>query len=350
MQPAYIFFNDAGRLRSGWRLAIFTLLFWIATTILIGVTVLALAVTLGQNIQDVMSGKWGLVAQAFVLLLASVTIGGACLKLLESLPLKALGVGFHRGWFRDWLTGSLVGAVSLLFATGLASLAGGFRFALAERQMFSSVGNTLLFSCLLFIFAAAAEEALFRGYPLQTLMRAKLVWVGIILTSIAFALVHQGNPNLDAPGVLPGLAFANTALAGVWLAVIYVRTRSLWLPLGAHWAWNWMMAAVLGLPVSGIKELTPTPLLRATDLGPAWLTGGAYGIEAGAACTVALTLSTLFIWRTKFLKADEELLALTSHEIPTQAKEAMPYPPVYPVYSNQPPTPETKLAADEESS
>ena len=75
MQPAYIFFNDTGRLRSGWRLAIFTLLFWIATTILIGVTVLALAVTLGQNIQDVVSGRWGFVAQAFVLLSASVMIG-----------------------------------------------------------------------------------------------------------------------------------------------------------------------------------------------------------------------------------------------------------------------------------
>ena len=31
--------------------------------------------------------------------------------------------------------------------------------------------------------------------------------------------------------------------------------------------------------------------------GPAWLTGGTYGIEGGLACTVALVISTIIIWR-----------------------------------------------------
>jgi hypothetical protein len=76
------------------------------------------------------------------------------------------------------------------------------------------------------------------------------------------------------------------------------------------------MAAFLGIPVSGIVDLTPNPVFRSTDFGPAWLTGGAYGIEGGAACTVALVLSIVFIWRTKLISATSEMQALTSHEIP----------------------------------
>jgi membrane protease YdiL (CAAX protease family) len=134
---------------------------------------------------------------------------------------------------------------------------------------------------------------LFRGYPLQTLTRANLAWLGVLLTSVPFAAVHLNNPH-----AVPGFTFVNTALAGVWLAVAYLRTRSLWLPLALHWSWNWAQAS-LGFPVSGIERFAPAPLLQAINAGPDWLTGGAYGIEGGAACTVALLISTLVIWRTK---------------------------------------------------
>ncbi|HEX8423827.1 MAG TPA: CPBP family intramembrane glutamic endopeptidase, partial [Pyrinomonadaceae bacterium] len=166
-------------------------------------------------------------------------------------------------------------------------------------------------SAVIFVFAAAAEEMLFRGYPLQTMMRALPFLAAVIPSSVLFAYVHLDNPN-----VAWGFTFINTTLAGFWLAVAYLRTRSLWFPLGLHWAWNWAMGALLGLPVSGITSLTRAPLFRATDTGPAWLTGGAYGIEGGAACTLALIISTIFIWKTPLLKADEELKTFTDSEVP----------------------------------
>jgi membrane protease YdiL (CAAX protease family) len=263
-----------------------------------------------------LKSSWGFLIQEFILLVSAIGVGYACQKMFEDLPPKALGWTRHPRWLRDWLIGSLFGAATLILAALVATAFGGFKFALSGAHAFPAVGVTLFLSLLIFIFAAASEEALFRGYPLQTLTRAQLIWLGIAITSLLFALVHQGNPNQDTSKIIRLMAFINTALAGVWLAVAYLRTRSLWLPLGLHWAWNWMMAAVLGLPVSGITEMTPNPLLRANDLGPAWLTGGAYGIEGGAACTVAILLSTIFIWRTKWLSATEEMLELTSHEIP----------------------------------
>jgi CAAX protease family protein len=158
---------------------------------------------------------------------------------------------------------------------------------------------------------AAAEEMLFRGYPLQTLMRSWPVWVALIPTSVPFALVHLDNPN-----VVPGFTMANTVLAGAWLAIAYWRTRSLWFPLGVHWGWNWMQGAVIGSPVSGITKITPNPLMHFADQGPAWIGGGAYGIEGGAACTLALIVSMLFIWRTRLVSATPELKHFTDGENP----------------------------------
>jgi membrane protease YdiL (CAAX protease family) len=222
-----------------------------------------------------------------------------CGALLEELPFRALGCSFQRGWLRNFGLGSAFGAATLFLAALLATVTRGiqFRFDTAGER---AIGETLAMSAILFVFAAAAEEMLFRGYPLQTLTRANLAWLGVLLTSVPFAAVHLNNPH-----AVPGFTFLNTALAGVWLAVAYLRTRSLWLPLGLHWAWNWVQSSLLGLPVSGIERISPAPLLHAMNAGPDWLTGGSYGIEGGAACTVALLVSTLVIWRTKlFMPAD----------------------------------------------
>lgn len=215
--------------------------------------------------------------------------------------------------------GTLFGAASLLLATAIATASGGFVFTFAASGIaLAATLKTLAASCLIFIVAAAAEEITFRGYPLQTLLRTWPVWLALVPSSLLFAFIHLDNPN-----VVRGFTLVNTTLAGVWLAVAYVRTRSLWFPLGIHWSWNWTMGAILGLPVSGIEKLTPHPLLRAIDLGPAWLTGGAYGIEGGAACTIALALSTFFIWRTRLIYATQEMRQWTDGENPKPATQSV---------------------------
>lgn len=304
-----IFLNRAGRLRSGWRLAIYAALLFLTIQFAFMMAVGVVSIIFGRETPDVLETNLGFVLQGLVMLVSATLVGWACGKLLEDLPPRALGWGFHRGWLRDLLFGSLVGALSLLLATALAAAPGGLKFTLNAPVLFTTIGETLLSSLPIFVMAAAGEEAIFRGYPLQTMARSHLAWVAIIITSVIFSYGHLENPN-----AVPGFTFANTAIAGAWLAVAYLKTRSLWFPLGIHWAWNWTMGAVLGLPVSGIEKLTPAPLLRATDLGPAWLTGGAYGIEGGAACTIALLASTLFIWRTRLVSPTEEMLRLTDRE------------------------------------
>lgn len=318
MEPREIFLNRVGRLRSGWRLVIFALLLFISVQLTFALVGTALPALFGSSAIAFLNSNWGFVVQGLILLVPATLLGWACGKFLEDLPERALGWAFTRGWLKDLLFGSLLGAASLLLAAGIAAIRGGLSFTLNAPMMFETTGQTLLTSLPIFILAAAGEEAMFRGYPLQTMARSHLSWVAIIITAVIFSWGHLSNPN-----AVPGFTFINTAIAGVWLAVAYLRTRNLWFPLGVHWAWNWTMSAVLGLPVSGITSLTPHPLFHAADLGPAWLTGGSYGLEGGAACTIALLLSTLFIWRTPIVSPTEEMLRLTDQENPRETPQQL---------------------------
>jgi membrane protease YdiL (CAAX protease family) len=293
MEAHNFFINEEGHLRSGWRLAIFAVAFLICIQICQALLFWGFAVALNRSQVELSNSNWAFAAGHGAILISATLAGWGCGALLEELPFRALGCSPHRGWLKNLGLGSALGAATLFLAALLATMTRGihFRFDSAGER---AIGETLATSALLFVFAAAAEEVLFRGYPLQTLTRANLAWLGVLLTSVPFAAVHLNNPH-----AVPGFTFVNTALAGVWLAVAYLRTRSLWLPLGLHWAWNWAQASLLGLPVSGIERIAPAPLLHAMNAGPDWLTGGSYGIEGGAACTVALLISTLVIWRTK---------------------------------------------------
>ena len=322
MTPLDIFLDRRDRLRSGWRFAVFVAVYYTVLTaafvLLDGLLHLIARLTHGGDPEAGLSGVWGYLLQAAVLFGTALVVGWACGRWLDGVPLRALGWARHRGWARDFLTGSLFGVLSLALAAALATLCGGFRFQLAPAGFGVAFVKTFFGAAGLYVLLAAAEEVLFRGYPLQTLLRAQPFVLAMIPSSLFFAYVHLNNPH-----VVPGFTFINTTLAGVWLATGFLRTRSLWFPLGLHWAWNWTMGSLLGLPVSGITSLTHAPLLRAADHGPAWLTGGSYGIEGGAACTGALIVSTLFIWRTGWLKANEELRPYTDGERPRETTGAI---------------------------
>ena len=289
------FIDDEGHVRSGWRVAVFIVSFIVCAQLGQVLLITAVAVITHRAFAELAATWWYSAAGHASILLSAMVIGWACGALFEELPFRALGCMPAPGWLRNFALGSAIGGLSLLLAAGLAVVSRGIYFSF-DRAGAVTIGKTLGISLLVFLFAAATEEMLFRGYPLQTLARAQLAWVGVLLTSVPFAAVHLANPN-----VVPGFTLLNTALAGVWLALAYLRTRSLWLPFGLHWSWNWTQASLLGLPVSGISRITPAPLLHAFNAGPDWLTGGEYGIEGGAACTVALLISTVIVWRTKLI-------------------------------------------------
>jgi hypothetical protein len=197
----------------------------------------------------------------------------------------------------------------VIFVIGLQFVSGGtqitpnpiwWQSGAVDYSGLLTVGNETLSALILLILAAAFEESIYRGYPFQTILRGSTPFVPILLFAFLFGIAHWENPNRTF------FSTANTALAGVWLSVAYLKTRSLWLPISLHFTWNWVMGAFFGLPVSGLR-IPQDPLFLSTSENPIWLTGGIYGSEGGAAATVALIVATILIWRAKRLRVSPEM-------------------------------------------
>jgi hypothetical protein len=96
---------------------------------------------------------------------------------------------------------------------------------------------------------------------------------------VAFGVVHLLNPGAGVRTTVLVM------LAGWCLALV---REQLGLPAAwmAHFAWNWIMAAVLHVAVSGLPFATPG--YRAVLRGPDWLTGGSWGPEGGLVAALVL--------------------------------------------------------------
>lgn len=305
-----LFFNALGRLRSGWRIAIYASLFTILTLVFgLFVVLIIIAVTQDEKALFLYTPQ-GMILTSSYSLIFGIFASWFCGKFLEDLPFQAVGWSFHKNWLTQLIFGILTGTITLIFACVFAMPNGNLSFQPNNTADLSSILQTVFGSLFVFLIAAASEEIVFRGYVLQTLLRAKLAWFGIALTSLPFAVAHLNNPNANY------ISTVNTALAGIWLGLAFLKTRSLWFAFGIHFAWNWVQGSLLGLPVSGLKQMTTSPLLHSIDQGPTWLTGGSYGIEGGITCTIALIISALIIWFFPLVKADKQMLLLTSKEIP----------------------------------
>lgn len=286
-----LFYDPAARIRSGWRFAIFVAGFVLLATIC--------AAALSRLFPPALAeGSYGsavyIVLFNLCILMPALLVGWLCNRYLDGLPFAALGASFRKNWFKHLVIGLALGALTLSIAVGIAAACGGESFVIDQVE-WPSIWRTIVLSLVIFTVGAAAEEALCRGYLMQTFFHSKLAAFGIVFTAFIFASGHIGNPNSTL------LSWLNTFLAGVWFGVAFWRTGSLWFPFGMHLMWNWMQGAFFGIEVSGLTDITAAPLLKEIDRGPAWLTGEAYGIEAGVACTVALIISTtiLYFWPTR---------------------------------------------------
>jgi hypothetical protein len=255
-----------GRLRPIWRFLIAIALFLLSQV--------AVSYLLRPN--SILTAR-AVFAFATVLTI-NVAVFAALSRVLDraTRPLAHIGFSPDVPVLRLIVVGFVYGAALVSLAVLIIALGGSTTF---HWRMNSVMVQAAATQFALFPIAALHEEVAFRGYPFQRLIDSVGAAPAVIVLSVLFALPHLANPNSTI------FAAFNTAAVGALLAAAYLATRSLWLPWGIHWGWNLVLGVAYGLSVSGFDTDGP---IDGSVAGPAWLTGGAYGIEGGASGSIAI--------------------------------------------------------------
>ena len=265
-------------LHAGWRLALFLLLL----ALLAGV-VGALFVVLHfppQRSHGVLQPLPLLgTGVAVVAAVLAATLG--CVRLVERRTAATIGLPGGRARNAGIAVGLALGAIVPLVACGVLWLSGHALIAPSQLSGGDLLSATLPMAAAT-VLLSSWEEIAFHGYPLQLLSAIGGPWLATTVTGVAFGLAHSGNPGANL------LGFVNTALNGVLLGWIVIKSGSLWLACAYHAGWNLAASIILGMTDSGM--ISPGSLFRTTITGPAWLSGGAYGFEASALTGVTETI------------------------------------------------------------
>ncbi|SEB77226.1 hypothetical protein SAMN04490357_0351 [Streptomyces misionensis] len=138
--------------------------------------------------------------------------------------------------------------------------------------------------------AAVTEELMFRGLLFRLVERGLGTYIALALSGAVFGAVHLLNQDATLVG---GVAIAIEA--GGMLAAAYAATRSLWLPIGLHFGWNFAESGIFGTEVSGNGDTHG--LLDASTSGTKLITGGEFGPEASVYSVLFGALLTVaFLW------------------------------------------------------
>ncbi len=274
------------RLRAGWRILLFLIVaIFISASFNLGVKLL------GGPPEDATVSI--VVRGVFVIFMATVAVWVGR-RFLDKKSITSLGLKFDRQAVLDILAGLVLSGimVGLVFVTLFY-----FGFLQVTDVGWTGRGTSPVIGTLLWFFGigvavAWSEELVFRGYLLQNLRDGTgIVWATTIMC-VFYGIVHMPNPN-------------STWLSGTLIALIgfvrifgWLRSGQLWLSMGMHAGWNFFQGPVFGFQVSGTSIET---LVTHSVTGPAWISGGSFGPEAGIVVVpvVALGLLAMFIWTAK---------------------------------------------------
>lgn len=274
-----IFQNRFGHWRAGWRLMIYLIAVFV-----IGKSISAVLKLFLANPSEAPFASWAHSVLWLVADSALIAAGLILLRYFDRRPGALLGLGFRPGWLRELGLGLAagLGATGLLVAVLTVSRVVSLDLSPRAGESLASLPRYLI----IFLLAAAAEELIFRGYPLQALAEGSRRWIAGVLLCLLFTMGHADNPDVTMVGIF------NIFLASVMLTVLYFQTRRLWLPIALHLSWNFTQSWLWGFDVSGIK--IEDQLFIVTPTGHELLTGGDFGLEGSILS--ALLFAAVIIW------------------------------------------------------
>lgn len=262
-----LFVMGDGRIRPEWRIIILPVL----------------AALIGGLLSLVF---WGIVPQILITPVAVILSVLLALRFIDKKRLADIGVGSLGAHYKEFTYGLALGAVSMVavFAVLLASGNITLENSLAEPAF----SWNLLTGMIHFIVVGLVEELYSRAYSISALSETWNPWSAAVVTSVIFSLLHMGNPNISPSGLI------NILLVGLLFAYMFLRTGSVWMPVGYHITWNYFQGCVFGFPVSGGQVQGMYTVAASHD---DVLTGGAFGPEGGLLATVVILAGFYMVWR-----------------------------------------------------
>lgn len=263
-----------------WRILDFPLV-----SLIIGIVVFACIVTIGILVQKSLPATVPKLESAALFTALNVVLCFAGYKLV----LRHLGehprddLRFH-GASKSLGLGLLIGFILFTAVVGVAALTGVYSIVAC-----CSTDHLLIDLLNAGIMAAVLEELLFRGILFRWIEEFAGSWAALIITAALFGLAHRANPNATWFS-----SFSIAMEAGILLGGAYMLTRSLWLPMGLHAAWNFTQGYFFGVPVSGQPA---QGMVTAKLSGPVLLSGGPFGLEASLiAVVIATAVGCCLVW------------------------------------------------------
>jgi uncharacterized protein len=192
--------------------------------------------------------------------------------------IAAQGLPLRRGWTGEIGIGAAIGWGAVVVCVLPMLLIGGIAVVITAQR---TAWGWLVADAAYFALLTLGEEVAFRGYGFQ---RFAMV-VGSSGAAFGFALFYAIMRTLQ-----PGSTNASIAISVVFsflLTTAYLRTKALWVSWGINFAWKASQALIFGLTVTGVSS--HSPIIEGNPMGPFWLTGGGYGLDASWwACLVLL--------------------------------------------------------------
>jgi membrane protease YdiL (CAAX protease family) len=264
--PRHNIFKSPNGLRAGWRVVIFAA---VVVAFGYGANKIADAFLHGRPL-DIRSPYVGICYFSFVgivLILASQVMAR-----IEGRTLADYGLPWRRIFCGQFWLGWAIGFVSLAALLAVLRLVGAFSFGPLNLHGTSIWKYGLAWALMMFM-ACAVEEYVYRGYVQFALTTGIGFWPAALITSALMAAAHILNPEWNLLGLFNVFGF------GLVACLLLRRTGDLWMPIGVHAAWDWGEAYFFGVPSSG--QTGEGSLMQGSFHGPAWLTGGLFGPEAG---------------------------------------------------------------------
>ena len=158
----------------------------------------------------------------------------------------------------------------------------------------------------IFLLAAVIEEIIARGIVFRLITDKWNVVAGLVVSSITFGFVHLFNPNTTA------LSCLRIAITGGWLCgIAYAYHRTLWVPIGIHWAWNYMQSNIFEHSVPG-SALNSPPILILASKGVKFPAGIGFDTEVSIISTaigvaISAVYTILYFKKKARLKTGEDV-------------------------------------------